>query len=98
MWFRNVMEYGGTGYCLTYCYWCAVEANTTTKELNRNLAHYHGINSVCNFFTADYWNVSKQWKWKQFDTPDQQDMVSNALYNPTHIMIAALNQQQTIFA
>ena len=97
-WFKNTKGRGGACYYVTFYSWDAGEAVTTAKGLGKYLAHYYGMESVHEYFSADHWEVTKLWKWnkkrQQFDTPEQQHMAANVLYDPTSAMIRAYNQQK----
>lgn len=96
-WFKNKRGRGGASHYLTFYSWDAGEAVLTAKGLGRYLAHHHGLECVYNYFSADHWEVTKNWKWNprtnKFDTPEQQHMVKNVLYDPTSQMIQAYNMK-----
>ena len=98
MWFRNTKGKGGACYYLTYYSWDAGEATNIAKGLGKYLAHYYGIEAVEDYFDAAHWTLTKSWKWnkkrQQFDTPEQQHLAANVLYDPTSAMIRAYNQHQ----
>lgn len=99
-WFRNVCGRGGACYYLTFYSWDAGEAMETVKGLGRFLQHYHGKDCVQPFFSQDHWDVTENWicnpKRKNFDTPEQQHIAANILFDPTSNIIQAYNEQKEI--
>ena len=65
MWFRNTKGKGGACYYLSHYSWDSGEATTIAKGLGRYLAHYYGMEAVEEFFSADHWKVTQQWKWNK---------------------------------
>ena len=100
VWFNKQPGIGGAGYILSYYIWDEGEAEETKYGLGPYLGQYYGKTGIYSTFRLDHWVNAEEWSWndkyKRFDTPEQKNLASSVLNDPTVAIMKAYAKHQKL--